>query len=135
MLGIPGVIAHAHLDAGLMDSVEQLDQRKMRFEEIRFAAELGIAGILRLAERMPGIVSASARREFDGIALTEMSAAFGPIRSLFDDVFMVQNNRGMARQADRSALRSFDVDVEKECVLGRHTHGFSIAVAPRAREV
>ena len=53
----------------------------MGLEEVRLAAELRVGGILCLAERMPGIVTASSCREFDGIALAKASSAFGTIRS------------------------------------------------------
>jgi hypothetical protein len=53
VLGVAGVVADAHLDAGGPDLVKQLDQRKVCPEEVRLSAEPGIAGVLRLAERVP----------------------------------------------------------------------------------
>jgi len=48
MLRVAGVVAHTHLDAGRLDLVEQFDQRKVGLEEVRFAAQFGVAGILGL---------------------------------------------------------------------------------------
>src|SRR5436190_9537815 len=59
MPGVFGVVANPHRQSGRLELVEQFDQRQMGLEEIGLAPQLGIARILRLAERVPGIVAAA----------------------------------------------------------------------------
>src|SRR6266571_4884562 len=76
MLRVPGIVANPHLHAHRLDAVEQFDQRKMRLEEVCLAPELRVARILRLAERMPGIVTPPSCRELDRITPAEASSTF-----------------------------------------------------------
>src|SRR2546425_6612977 len=108
VLRVAGIVANPHLHAGRLDLVEQFDQRKMGFEEVRFATEFGVAGILCLAERMPGIITASSCRELDRIAPAEESSAFRAVLVPFDHVLPMHNDRWMTRQADWSAFRALD---------------------------
>src|SRR5712671_3156764 len=71
MLRIPGIVANPHRNAGGSQLVEQFDERKMGLQEIRLASKFRVARILSLAERMPGIITASSRGKLDRIALAE----------------------------------------------------------------
>ena len=85
----------------------------MRFEEIGLAAELRIAGILCLAERMPGIIAATSSRELDRVALAEKAAGFRTVRVALDNVLAVDNDRRMRRQTDRCTLGPIDIGDEE----------------------
>src|SRR5947209_12688452 len=107
----------------------------MGLEEIRLAAELGVAGVLGLTERMPRIVTAPPCWKFDRIALAEPSAAFCSVRVAFDDVFAVHEHRRMARQADRSRLGAPDSRVEEHRMRSWHTDSFLCPVLPFAEKI
>ena len=69
-------------------------------EEVRLTTELGVAGVLCFAERMPRIVTASPSWKLDRIALADNSPARRTILVPFDNILSVQNNRRVTRQAD-----------------------------------
>src|SRR5437762_4646451 len=91
MRRVPGIVANPHLHAGGLYLVEQFDQCEMGLQKVCLAAQFGIARILSFAERMPGVVTASSCREFDGIALAKLSSTFGTIRIALDEILMVEH--------------------------------------------
>src|SRR5438132_14327879 len=107
----------------------------MGFEEVRLAAHLRIAGILGLAERMPGIVTAPSCRKLDRIALAEEPSAFRAILVPFDDILVMNNNRRVARQPDRSALCASDMHREEQCMQRRHMDDLLLPVPTRPRKI
>src|SRR5437016_5377120 len=88
-------------------------KRVSQASAVRLAAELGVTSILSFAERMPGIIAAATCGELDRIALADASTAFGTIFIPLDKILMVQHDRRMARQPNRSSLRTLDTHVEE----------------------
>ena len=130
MPGVPGIVPNPHGHAGGLDLVYQFDQRKMCFQKIRLAATLGVAGVLRFAEGMPGIIAAPARGKFDGIAFSNVCFH----RSVFtpnDDIFTVDDDGRMTRQPDRRSLGALYMYVKEQCVQRRHVHQFFFSVFAR----
>src|ERR1700687_645877 len=107
----------------------------MGLEEICLPPEPRVARILCLAERMPGIVTASSCRELDRIAPAEESSAFRAIFVPFDGILPVQNDRWMTRQADGSAFRALDMRVEEQRVQRGHVYRFLISVPTGAGKI
>src|SRR5262245_45221217 len=107
----------------------------MGLEEVCLAPEFGIGGVLRLAERVPGIVTAPSRRELDGLTLGDKPFAFGPIPTALYDVLPMDDDRGMTRQADGGGLRTSHIHLKEQRMHCRHTHRLLFSVLPRPRKV
>src|SRR5258708_566371 len=135
MLRIPGAVSNPHSYAGRSDLVEHFNQQKMGLKEVGFATELGVTGVLRLAERMPGIVTASPRRELDGITLSEVPHAFRAVRVVLNDILVMQDDRRMTRQANLGTLRARYSHAKEKRVECRHADRLSLAVPARAGKV
>src|SRR5688572_2040021 len=113
MTCVPRVIANPHLCAQRLDAIQQFDQRKVGLEKVRLPAELGIARVLRLTKRMPGVVSPSPRRKLDRRTLADMSSAFGSISPAFNNVLPVHDNRRMTCQSDGGRFCAPDIYVKE----------------------
>src|SRR5579864_4606803 len=131
MLGVIRVVSNTHRDTSQLNSVQQFNQRKMRFQEIRFAAKFWITSILRFAGLMPRVITAPPSRKFDGVALPDESLSFGTIFIAFDDIFLMQNYGRMTRQANCGSLRTSHMNCKKDGMKRRHVNGLISSIRPR----
>src|SRR5436309_8936673 len=107
----------------------------MGLEKIRLAAQFGIAGILRLAERMPRVIAAASRRKLDRLPLPYPPLEFGSIFPTLDNIFSVNNNRRMAGQPDLRRFRAFHIHGKEHGVQRRHIDELILAIGSLPREV